>query len=78
MFSLVQLIEGLISSVPEAIGLWNKIAPLVEPKAEVDEAVVSEINQLAPLAHAAVASSAAAIGSLISVHSAPAAASPSA
>jgi hypothetical protein len=67
---IIAIIEGLISSVPEAVSLWNKVVPLVAPAAGVSDAQVAAVAALAPEAHAAVAVAGQAINALIAAHSA--------
>jgi len=54
MLPLALIIEGLISSAPEAIALWQKIAPMVATKPGTSEEHLDEVTTLAPAAHAAV------------------------
>lgn len=68
---IVGLIESIISSVPEATQLWQKIAPLVSTSAEIPEDVENDINELAPVAQAAVGQAASAITALVQVHTQP-------
>jgi hypothetical protein len=68
MFDLIALIEGLISSVPEAISLWHRVAPLISPNADIHPDQIAEVNALVPEAHAAVEIAHAAIAALIGAH----------
>lgn len=62
------IIEGLISSVPEAIRLWQCLAPHIALKAEIPAEIVAEINSLIAPAHAAVGVAHQAINALVAVH----------
>jgi hypothetical protein len=62
------ILEGLISSVPEALALYQKVATLIAPAAGVTDAQIAEVAALAPAAHAAVDVAHQAIGQLISAH----------
>jgi hypothetical protein len=68
MTDIVKLLEGLLSSVPEAVQLFNKIAPQIAPNAAIEPAVLDEIEMLAPVAIAAVQTSQAAIATLVNAH----------
>ncbi len=68
MLSLVAIIEGLISSAPEAVELWNKISGLVAPTADVPADQVAAINALVPVAHAAVDTLHAALDQVVASH----------
>lgn len=68
MFDIFKLLEGIISSAPEAVELWNKISGLIEPKSNVPQNQVDVINELAPIAHAAVDTLHQAIGTIINSH----------
>lgn len=66
--NIFEILEGLISSVPEAITLYHKIVPLISPNADVSDAQIAEINEIAPQVHAAVQVAHDAIAALIDTH----------
>ena len=74
---VAKIIDGLISSVPEAITLWHRIMPMIAPSADVSQADIDAVDALVPEAHAAVEFAHGAISSLISAHAVPVAAIPS-
>lgn len=51
---IIALLEGIISSVPEAIGLFHKIAPLIDVRADVTPEQVAVVSAIAPEVHALV------------------------
>lgn len=67
-FDFAALIEGLISSEPLAVGLWQKIAPLIAPKAGIPQPVLDELSAAAPVVHAAVDTLHQAIGQIVNSH----------
>lgn len=54
---IISTIAGLISDAPEAIDLWNKIAPILRVKWFVPASVIADIEQSTPAAQAAAAQS---------------------
>lgn len=68
--NIFAILEGLISSVPEAIALYHKVVPLISPRADVTDAQIAEVAVLAPEAHAAVDIAHQAIAQLINAHGA--------
>lgn len=66
--NILAILEGIISSVPEAIQLYHKIAPLISQRADITEDEVSAVNALVPEAHTAVALAHSAIATLTQVH----------
>jgi hypothetical protein len=68
--NIFAILEGLISSVPEAIALYHKVVPLIAPGADVTPEQMAAVAALAPEAHAAVDAAHQAIGALISAHGA--------
>lgn len=74
--NIFAILEGLISSVPEAIALYHKVVPLLSPNADISEAQMAEVTALAPEVHAAVDMAHAAISDLIDAHTASAVPAP--
>jgi hypothetical protein len=68
MFNIFAILEGLISSVPEAVTLYHKIVPLLSPNADIHPDQIAAINALVPDATAAVTLAHEAIATLISTH----------
>lgn len=66
--NIFAILEGLISSVPEALALYQKVAALIAPAAGVTDTQVAEVAALAPAAHAAVDVAHQAIAQLITAH----------
>jgi hypothetical protein len=66
--NIFAILEGLISSVPEAIALYHKVVPLLSPNADISDAQIAEVTALAPEVHAAVDIAHAAIAQLIDSH----------
>lgn len=66
--AIISILEGLISSVPEAINLFNKLAPLIMAHPDIPIHVANEIEALVGSAHDAVAKAHTAIGDIISTH----------
>lgn len=66
--ALFEILEGIISSVPQAIELYNKLVPLIAPKADIHPDAIAEVNALVPKAHAAVETAHTALETLISAH----------
>lgn len=66
--NIIALIEALISSVPEAVQLWDKIAPMIDVKAGLSDAAVAEVNALAPAATDAVSTARDAVKALVATH----------
>lgn len=62
------ILEGLISSVPEAISLYHKVVPLISVNADISDAQIAEVNALAPAVHDAVQVAHDAIATLVNVH----------
>lgn len=52
--NLVALLGGIISSVPEAIQLWNRVAPLIDQNLSIDDEDKAKIEPLVEQAHTAV------------------------
>lgn len=52
--NIIALIEGIISSVPEAIKLWQLIAPHITSNADIPQDVIDKVNAMAPIAHEVV------------------------
>lgn len=73
LMAILSFLEGAVSSVPEAIALFNKIKPYLGLKEELPDHVVSELSALAPAAMDAVNVAHNAIATLIAVHKPPAA-----
>lgn len=69
MLDLFAALEGLISSVPEAIAAYHKIIPFFSPRADISDSEIAEVNSLIPTAHAAVDMAHQAIAALVSAHS---------
>lgn len=67
--SIIAVLEGLISSVPEAVQLYHRIAPLIGPRADISQEEIDHITAIAPDVHAVVTSAHRAIVSLIDAHS---------
>lgn len=63
--NVVAILEGIISTVPAAIKLFNAIAPLLKENDDVDEATKSHINRLADEAHSVVSQRRDAIKTLV-------------
>jgi hypothetical protein len=54
VINLVNILEGIISSLPAAEALWQRIMPLVDKDLEITPEQHAEISALTPIAHAAV------------------------
>jgi hypothetical protein len=65
---ILAILEGIISSVPEAIQLYHKVAPLISQRADISDADIASVNALVPEAHTAVALAHSAIATLTQVH----------
>jgi hypothetical protein len=65
---VLQILEALMSSVPEAMELWNKIAPHLNLNSEISDEHVKEIKQLAPIAIEITERSRAAVKVLVDTH----------
>jgi len=52
--ALIALLEGIISSVPEAIALWNQVKPILTSGTEPTADQWATLNAMADAAHAAV------------------------
>lgn len=68
MLDILKILAGIISSVPEAVELFNKVAPLIFPNSEIHPDQVAEINALAGPAHTAVEIAHNALTTLITSH----------
>lgn len=64
------ILEGLISSVPEAIALYHKVVPLLSARADISQTQIDEVTALAPVVHATVETAHEAIAALIGAHKA--------
>lgn len=71
MQTILDILEGLISSVPEALALYHKVAGLIAPKADVTDEQIAEVAALAPVVHAAVATTNQAVQALVATHTQP-------
>jgi hypothetical protein len=71
MLNYLAILEGIISSVPEAIALFEKLAPLIAPRANITPAEAAAVTNLVPIAHAAVATAHDAIAALVATHTGP-------
>lgn len=69
MFNIFALLEGIISSVPEAIALYHKLVPMISQNADIHPDQIAEVNALVPTALATVQTAHEAIGALIGAHS---------
>ena len=65
------ILEGLISSAPEAIALYQRIVPLLSKNAAASDDEVTAVNDLAPVAIAAVQTLHAAIAQVVTSHTVP-------
>lgn len=68
MFNIVAALEGIISSVPEALALYHKLVPLISERADIHPDQIAEVTALVPAAHAAVETAHEAISTLINTH----------
>lgn len=68
MLDILRILAGLISSVPEAVELWHKIAPLISPNADIHPDQQAAINALVEPAHQAVEIAHNALNTLIGTH----------
>lgn len=59
------ILEGIISTVPEAVALYHKLVPLVSVRADIPDTTREEITKLADVAHSIVAERRQAIGTII-------------
>jgi hypothetical protein len=66
--NIVAILEGIISSVPEAIALWKRIEPLVGLTPGADDTVIAAITADVPIVHEAVTLAHTAIADLIAAH----------
>lgn len=66
--TVVEIIEGIISSVPEAIAMWNKIAPFIMAKSTIPADIVQDIQRDAPVVHSLVDDAQSAIRTLVDTH----------
>lgn len=69
--NLIALLESLISSIPAATELYQKIVPHISQNAEIPEQAMQEINVLTPLAQGAVAAAHNAVSTLVTAHTNP-------
>lgn len=69
-FDLLAALEGIISSVPKAVELYHELAPLLSPRADIPQEKIDVINELVPVAHAAVDATQGAISQIIEAHAA--------
>lgn len=68
---IIGILEGLISSVPEAIQLFHRIAPLISQRADISDAQIAEVNAAVPVVHEVVSDAHKAIQLLIDAHKLP-------
>lgn len=68
---IIGILEGLISSVPEAIQLFHKIAPLISQRADISDEQIASVNAAVPIAHEVVSGAHKALQLLIDAHKLP-------
>lgn len=68
--NILAILEGIISSVPAAIDLWNKVAPLIDEHVNIPQEKIDAIKSLVPEAHLVVKSAHDAVATLITTHAA--------
>lgn len=66
--TIFEILEGIISSVPEAVALYHKVVPLISQRADISPDQIAEVTALVPAAHAAVETAHQAIATLIDTH----------
>lgn len=66
--NILGILEGIISSVPEAIQLYHKVAPMITTRADITDGEIAAVNELVPTAHAIVQSAHEAIDKIIDAH----------
>lgn len=76
--NIFAILEGLISGVPEALGLYKRIVPLIMPSADIPDDVVSALTQEATVVHATVAAVNNAVAAVVAAHTSAPAAAPAA
>lgn len=66
--NVLSILEGIISSVPEAVQLYHKIAPLISTRADIPQEHIDEIEALVPVAHDTVQTAHTALSTLLDAH----------
>jgi hypothetical protein len=66
---IIAILEGIISSVPEAIELYHKIAPMINVRADIHPDQIAEVKHLATSVSSIVSTAHDAIATLIDTHS---------
>jgi hypothetical protein len=70
MFDIIAALQGIISSVPEAIALFEQLKTVIAPADNVPETTLNELAAAVPLAHAAVTEVHDALAVIVAAHSA--------